>query len=59
MLDCVDCEVSLGEPGKQVWYVDLPVHHACTALVHLHDDVDEVARSHVLCLRVAPFSSQR
>jgi hypothetical protein len=32
--------VSLGEPGKQVWYVDLPFHLACT----LNDDVDDLAR---------------
>lgn len=32
--------VSLGEPGKQVWYVDLPLHLACT----LNDDVDDLAR---------------
>jgi hypothetical protein len=29
--------VSLGEPGKQVRYVDLPFHLACT----LNDDVDD------------------
>lgn len=29
--------MSLGEPGKQVRYVDLPFHLACT----LNDDVDD------------------